>query len=97
LLVPVSEAILQQFAGHFQTAAQAVVVAPAATDPIAASPTASEPHPAEPISLPADRVPPSASAQTGAPSSEPASELNALALIWMVIKGWFASLFGKKS
>ena len=97
LLVPVSEAILQQFAGHFQTAAQAVVVAPAATDPIAASPTASEPHPAEPISLPADRVPPSASAQAGAPLSEPASELNALALIWMVIKGWFASLFGKKS
>jgi hypothetical protein len=24
-------------------------------------------------------------------------ELNALALMWTVIKGWFAGLFGKKS
>jgi hypothetical protein len=25
------------------------------------------------------------------------TELNALALIWTVIKGWFAGLFGKKT
>jgi hypothetical protein len=28
---------------------------------------------------------------------KPAGELNALALLWILIKGWFAGLFGKKS
>jgi hypothetical protein len=31
------------------------------------------------------------------PPAAPVKELNALALMWTVIKGWFAGLFGKKS
>lgn len=58
LLVPVSDAMLAQFAGNFRNAA-AAVAAPSAPAP-------------------------------------PASELNALALMWTVIKGWFAGLFRRR-
>lgn len=55
--------------------------------------------------LAAEAVPPPAGLATGAtgtvahlpaPRSTP-RELNALALMWMVIKSWFAGLFGKKA
>ena len=133
LLVPVSEAILQQFAGNFQTAAQAVVLG--ASPPEAATPQAQQPvdhAQSEPVAgVPNDSSAPgaagplshsdrvglgtrdnatavplavsggSASAATpsaaGSAAPAPANELNALALIWIVIKGWFAGLFGKKS
>jgi carbon monoxide dehydrogenase subunit G len=133
LLVPVSEAILQQFAGNFQTAAQAVVLG--ASSPEAATPEAQQPvdhAQSEPVAgVPNDSSAPgaagplshsdrvglgtrdnatavplavsggSASAATpsaaGSAAPAPANELNALALIWIVIKGWFAGLFGKKS
>jgi hypothetical protein len=39
-------------------------------------------------------------AETAAPAPTappPVKELNALALMWTVIKGWFAGLFGKKA
>ena len=61
LLVPVSDAMLAQFADNFRSAAAALAVA------AVASPAA------------------------------PVRELNALALVWTVIKGWLAGLFGKKS
>jgi len=68
LLVPVSDAMLAQFADNFSAAAAAVpVAAPAGSAPVA---------------------PP--------PPAPPVKELNALALIWTVIKGWFAGLFGRK-
>ena len=70
LLVPVSDAMLAQFAKNFDAAA-AAVGAPSADG----------------VSAPA-----SAPAAAG-----PVKELNALALIWTVIKGWFASLFGRKA
>lgn len=74
LLVPVSDAMLAQFARQFSAAAAAVPVAgPAPGDGTAA---AAGP---EPAALPA------------APAH--ASELDALALAWAVIKGWFARLF----
>jgi len=133
LLVPVSEAILQQFAGNFQTAAQAVVLgastaetAPpeaqqpgdhARSEPVASAPNdSSAPVAAGPLShsdqvglstrddttaAPAAVFASSAPAATpsaaGSIAPAPANELNALALIWIVIKGWFAGLFGKKS
>ena len=56
LLVPVSDAMLAQFADNFRSAAAASAVASAA----------------------------------------PVRELNALALMWTVFKGWLARLFGKK-
>jgi carbon monoxide dehydrogenase subunit G len=84
LLVPVSDAMLAQFADNFRAAAAAVpapepvAVAGAAVD--AATPA---PEPALPraslIVTPA-----------------PVKELNALALMWTVFKGWLAGLFGGK-
>jgi hypothetical protein len=69
LLVPVSDAMLAQFAGNFSTAAAAVPVAVAG---IEAAPAAEQSPPAR------------------------GSELNALALLWTLIKGWLAGLFGTK-
>jgi carbon monoxide dehydrogenase subunit G len=113
LLVPVSEAILGQFAGHFETAAAAIPVAtPAVEVPpseIPQSPPASHDtsvvadestalttsHPVE-HRAPAPAPAPSVSAVTPIAAPKPAGELNALALLWILIKGWFAGLFGKK-
>jgi hypothetical protein len=64
LLVPVSDAMLAQFAANFSAAAAAV---PA---------VASAPRTPEPLA----RV----------------QELNALALLWTLIKGWLAGLFGRR-
>ena len=71
LLVPVSDAMLAQFAGNFNSAAAAV---PAATP---AGETAPPPAPAA--------------------APQPVQELNALALLWVVFKGWLAGLFGNKT
>ncbi len=75
LLVPVSDAMLAQFAGNFNTAAAAV---PAAT-------------PA------GETAPPPAPAAAPAAAPQPVKELNALALMWTVFKGWLAGLFGNKT
>ena len=69
LLVPVSDAMLAQFADNFRASAAAVATAEAA-----------------------------AGAAGPAPAAAPAAvrELNALALMWAVFKGWLKSLFGRK-
>lgn len=77
LLVPVSDAMLAQFADHFRAAAAAL---PA---PEMATPSAAE---AAPVAT-----------EVAARPAAQANELNALALAWIVIKGWFAGLFGKRS
>jgi carbon monoxide dehydrogenase subunit G len=59
LLVPVSDAMLAQFADNFRAAA--------------------------------------AQQQAPVAAAAPAQELNALALMWQVFKGWLAGLFGKKA
>lgn len=69
LLVPVSDAMLAQFADNFRAAAAAVPAA--GTAPAAEMAAAAEAAP------------------------RPVKELNALALMWIVIKNWFAKLFGK--
>jgi len=73
LLVPVSDAMLSQFADNFRAAAAAVA------PPAAAAAPGTAPPPAAP-----------------APAAEPQA-LNAFALMWAVIKGWLAGLFGRKS
>jgi hypothetical protein len=73
LLVPVSDAMLAQFADNFRAAA-AQVPAPA----------------------------PAGSAEASAPAAEsgaaprPVKALDALALMWALIKAWFAGLFGRR-
>ena len=83
LLVPVSDAMLGQFAGNFSKAAAAVAV-PASAEDAAAQATAT-----------AEGMPPAPQQAVAAPQVQ-VQELNALALMWIVIKGWFAGLFGGK-
>lgn len=82
LLVPVSDAMLAQFAQNFGAAAAAVPVAASA----AAAPAVASDAPAS-VSAPAPVV----------VQAPPVKELNALALMWTVFKGWLAGLFGRKT
>ena len=113
LLVPVSEAMLAQFAGNFQNAAAAValaapeaaVAAPAGAEADAVTPSTTE----EPVAAAATVAPEVAAVAppvvtpkpVPAPpppmAPAPVQELNALGLMWTVFKGWLAGLFGKKS
>ena len=80
LLVPVSDAMLAQFADNFRTAAAAVPVASAA------APTAA-----------ADATPAAGAAPPAAPRPvQPVQELNALSLMWTVLKDLLGGLFGRK-
>lgn len=117
LLVPVSDAMLKQFADNFgKAAATAVITAsPAATPtPAAATDSVEAVHaealgatpptgdadsvlPLRPSPARSSSPPPSASSTAAAPPQPAASnELNALGLLWTVVKGWFASLFRKR-
>ncbi len=88
LLVPVSDAMLAQFAANFQTAALAVPLAPAAG--VAYGDT-TEIRMVQGAEAPGALVPPATGARPA-----PVKELNALALMWTVLKNWLAGLFGKK-
>jgi uncharacterized protein len=112
LLVPVSDAMLAQFADNFRAAALAVNAAPPAEESTEIRMVqAAEAPGAMPVALP-ESAAVAATAATAAPTpapvaaprppmprppAAPVKELNALALMWTVIKGWFAGLFGKKS
>ena len=95
LLVPVSDAMLAQFADNFRAAAAAV---PLAAPEVAAAPAAAagDDETAMPSSTTA--APTAAPAPAPRPPVAPAQvkELNALGLMWTVFKGWLAGLFGKK-
>jgi carbon monoxide dehydrogenase subunit G len=107
LLVPVSDAMLAQFADNFRAAALAVNAAPPAEESTEIRMVqAAEAPGAMPAALPesAPAAVAAAPAPVAAPRppmprppAAPVKELNALALMWTVIKGWFAGLFGKKS
>ena len=91
LLVPVSDAMLAQFANNFRAAAAAVPAPAAAAEAPAAAPAVGSDAPA--VASAAAPVPaPVFKAITPAP----VKELNALALMWTVFKGWLAGLFGSK-
>jgi len=122
LLVPVSDAMLAQFADHFRAAAAAVVLpvpvdaGTAGVSALSAAPAedGASPNPMPPVvtegeapvgavtgSAPGARSPTSAPAPVAAPDAPKtappvATELNALALMWTVFKGWLAGLFGKR-
>jgi carbon monoxide dehydrogenase subunit G len=86
LLVPVSDAMLAQFAANFSTAA-------AAGPAPGAAPAAGEPG--ADAGMPAGAGAPAAPAAPATPA--PVRELNALALMWTVVKRWFAGLFGRRT
>jgi carbon monoxide dehydrogenase subunit G len=82
LLVPVSDMMLGQFADNFRVAAAAVPApAPAGAPPEEAA-----------SALAAQEA--AVAAAVAAP--KPVKELNALAILWGLIKGWLAGLFGRK-
>jgi len=89
MMTSVSDMILKQFAGNFAVKAQAAMEASGATaeahDASAEAPSGSEQATTtEPAAPPAE-----------APKMQ--TELNGLAIAWMLVKNFFARLFGKKS
>lgn len=103
LLVPVSDAMLGQFAGNFNKAAMALAPAGAgteqATDEAAGQATAQQAAPNGGVKASQPAPSPVQSpmhSHKPAPAAAPVNELNALTLMWTVIKGWFAGLFGKR-
>jgi len=93
LLVPVSDALLAQFADNFRTAAAAVPVADA---PLLAAADDSRLDTVHRMVQGAEQPAPSLASTRAAPPAAPVKELNALALMWTVFKGWLAGLFGKR-
>jgi carbon monoxide dehydrogenase subunit G len=86
LLVPVSDALLAEFANYFRHAAAAV---PAVAGQGSAQPGGETPAQATETTDAASLAVPSAAAT-------PATSLNALSLAWVVIKQWLRGLFGRK-
>jgi carbon monoxide dehydrogenase subunit G len=92
LLVPVSDAMLAQFADNFRAAAQAAA-------PVRGSggaQPATEYHDESTTTLMIQGAQAPGEVSRPAPAA-PVKELNALALMWTVVKGWFAGLFGRKA
>ncbi len=83
MMVQVSDMILGQFADNFRIAAAAVPVAASAV--AVASDAASAPAAVATAAKPVVAAP------------QATRELNALAIAWALIKGWFGGLFGKRA
>jgi carbon monoxide dehydrogenase subunit G len=108
LLVPVSDAMLAQFADNFRTAASAVPAVGVMTaggeettvmrmvhggEQPAPSDDRAAAASARPVAA-APARPATAPAAPAAPA--PVKEFNALGLLWTVFKGWFAGLFRRR-
>lgn len=89
MMTSVSDMILQQFADNFSIKAQAIGAQSAASTETASSQTASDSDAASQGS--------GHSASTAPSSPKPAvqTELNGLAIFWMLVKNFFKGLFGK--
>ena len=88
MMVQVSEMILGQFVENFRQAAQALPGGVA--DTAAAAATGAE----------ASTTPAATANNASAPVATPpkvAGEINGLAIVWALIKGWFGGLFGKRA
>ena len=87
MMVQVSEMILGQFVENFRQAALALPAPAGAAAP------------AEVPSGPAQAADAAATAAASAPATPPrvAGEINGLAIVWTLIKGWFSGLFGKRA
>jgi carbon monoxide dehydrogenase subunit G len=108
MMVQVSDMILLQFAGNFSLAAAAMPVAQAPTtvDDVPAAPATSANQPVHKAAAAAEAAPGSAPALAALPANPPPptapvrpqaqTELNGLAIVWALIKGWFGGLFAKR-
>ncbi|MBU6439202.1 MAG: SRPBCC family protein [Betaproteobacteria bacterium] len=95
MMVQVSELLLGQFVANFQKAAQQLAAASEAS----AAASASAATPATPATAGAGAATPGAPPSASAPGSAPrasAGELNGLAILWALLKSWFAGLFGRR-
>lgn len=88
MMVQVSDMLLAQFVDNFGAAAAAL---PGPRD----GPAAAEAESAAGNSAAASAAEPAAVAPTPQPTR--ANEINALAILWGLIKSWFAGLFGKRA
>ena len=77
LLVPVSDALLAQFAANFSAAAAAISAPGAGMSTEATAPA-------------------QAAASAPPPAPQAASEINALALMWTVLKSWISGLWRRR-
>jgi carbon monoxide dehydrogenase subunit G len=88
MMVQVSEMILGQFVENFRQAAQALPGGAADAAPAAAT------------GADASATPAATADNASAPAVTPpkvAGEINGLAIVWALIKGWFSGLFGKRA
>jgi uncharacterized protein len=97
----VADQILKQFAANFaaQVQARAAAATTAASGTNAAKPTVTATP--TPNSTPTHAPPPTTSTSpaqtaTAAPATAPANEINALSLLWAIIRDWFRSLFRRR-
>lgn len=101
MMVQVSDMILAQFADNFRATAVALPAPAAAVAPAAEAATASAAEAAAPLTAAAGEVSTSLAAPAAAtpvPAAPPKlnKDLNAFAIVWMLIKNWFAGLFRKR-
>jgi hypothetical protein len=93
LMGQVSELLLAQFADNFRAAAAAL---PAPDAVVAVHPATASSAPVSDVATAAAAAASEAAAPGPAAPAQPprAGEINALGLLWGLIKGWFAGLFG---
>lgn len=92
MMVQVSDMILAQFADNFRATA-AALPAPAGAAPAAPTETAAAAaEPAIALTAPAAATP-----VPVAPPPKLNKDLNAFAILWMLVKNWFSGLFGKRA
>jgi carbon monoxide dehydrogenase subunit G len=99
MMVQVSDMILAQFADNFRATAAALPAPAAAPAPTAAPTAAATGEGTAPVAAAeASTALAAAAATTPAPSAPPKlnKDLNAFAIVWMLIKNWFAGLFRKR-
>jgi carbon monoxide dehydrogenase subunit G len=83
LMVGVSDMMLAQFVDNFRAVATASPQATtASTDAVPAADAATAP---------------AAAASDATPASDAPREINALSVLWRLVKGWLAGLFGKRA
>ena len=95
MMVQVSEMLLGQFVAHFQTAAQQLPSAAPAQAGDAAQATETDSAPPASASPHGGGAAPQATASDAPRAS--AGELNGLAILWALLKSWFAGLFGRRT